>query len=505
MKERSRIRQRKALMISGTCLAVVLVVFLCIYLSIRNSVNQVAADTICNNIYIEDVNVSGMTAEEAKQVLEEQFAEYGAETMTMIADEMKAETTLGEVGFQATNLDALIEEAVAYGKEGSVWERHRRMKNLEKEPFLLEADFTVDAKTAKATISKKISFLEKRAVAATITRENGAFVITDETSGKKIDLEKSIAVLEDYFQTEWEAGNAVTVELATVVDEPDVTREQLEQIQEALGTYSTSFASSSNRGKNITLATSFINGMVLMPGEELSVSDTMKPRTAENGYVEAGSYLKGQTVQSFGGGVCQVSTTLYNAVILAELEVTERWAHSMSVDYVKPSMDAAISEGYKDLKFKNPLDTPVYIEGTTVGGKLTFTIYGKETRAEEREVSYVSEVTSTVKATKKFVASSEEVGTLEKTASGHTGMKSKLWKVVTENGVEVSREAINTSNYQSSAATYSVGTATDYAEAKQLIVDAIETQDEAIIKEAIAQAQALIDAKEEEVATTPEE
>ena len=157
-------------------------------------------------------------------------------------------------------------------------------------------------------------------------------------------------LIETYLNEKWQAGEKGTVELAVTVDEPDVTREQLEQIQSKLGTYSTTFARGTNRGKNVENATGRINGIVLLPGEEMSASEAMGPTTAENGYYEAGSYLNGETVQSFGGGVCQVSSTLYNAVILAELDVTERWAHSMTVGYVEASMDAAIAEGYKDLR-----------------------------------------------------------------------------------------------------------------------------------------------------------
>ena len=271
-----------------------------------------------------------------------------------------------------------------------------------------------------------------------------------------------------------------------------MTREQLEQIQSVLGTFSTTFTRNSNRGKNIAHAASLINGALLMPGEEYSASTGMGPRNAANGYLEAGSYLDGQTVQSYGGGVCQVSTTLYNAVLLAELEITERWAHSMTVDYVKPSMDAAVAEGVKDLKFKNNTDSPIYIEGYTVGGKLTFAIYGKETRPTTRKVTYVSEVTSRTAAKKRFVASGDAVGTLKKSVSGHDAVKAKLWKIVTENGAEVSREAINTSNYQSSKATWKVGTGTDNAEAKSVITSAISSQNENTIKSAIAQAQSII-------------
>lgn len=230
-----------------------------------------------------------------------------------------------------------------------------------------------------------------------------------------------------------------------------------------------------------------------MPGEEYSANAAMEPYTTENGFTEAGSYESGKVVQSMGGGICQVSTTLYNAVILAELEVTQRQPHSMLVDYVKPSMDAAIAGDYKDLKFKNNTETPIYIEGYISGGNLTFTIYGKETRNANRSIEFVSETLSTTPAGKKFVESGDSLGMMTKSGSGHTGKTARLWKVVYENGQEVSRDIFNNSTYSASPVTVNVGTASDNAEASALVKAAIATQDEGQINNAIAEAKAKIE------------
>ena len=493
LKKRARKRaQKKALLLSGIVLVAVLSALLVGYFSIRSKVNKVAKDTIWNHISIDGIDVSGMKENEAKEALAEQIAEYEKQELTLIADGVKAKVSLKELGFEMKDIDKLVKEALDYGKKGSVWERHRQMKELEETPQNFIASFQVDEKITKATITEKIPHLDNEAQNATIKREEGVFIVSEGKSGKKIDLETSVKNISDYFAKDWKPQAEDSIKLVTVVDEPDIKGEDLKKIKDALGSFSTTFTSGSNRGKNIKHAAGLINGTVLMPGEEMSASDAMGSRTKENGYLEAGSYLDGQTVQTYGGGVCQVSTTLYNAVILAELEITERWAHSMSVDYVKPSMDAAISEGYKDLKFKNNTDAPVYIEGYTTGGKLTFTVYGQSNREEGREVSYVSEVTSRTEAKKKFVASNDAVGTLKKSVSGHDAIKAKLWKVVTVNGSEVSREAINSSNYQSSTATWKVGVGTDNAEAKKVLTDAIKTQDEAKIKAAIEQAKTII-------------
>lgn len=502
-RKSTRQTPKRALIIGGIVLLAILAAFLIGHFSMKNAVNKVAEDTIWDHISIDGVDVSGMKAEAAKEALEKKVAEYQTKEITLIADKTEVVVTLSDLGFNFKNADKLIQKAIAYGKEGSLRSRYQKIKDLEEEAVNFEVTYTVDSAVVKTTISEKLPHLDNEAVNATIKRENGAFVVTEGKSGKKIDLEESINVITDYFDGDWKPKAEESIELVTVVDEPDVKAEDLKQVKDVLGTFSTFFSSGSNRGKNISLAASFINGTVLMPGEEMSTSDAMGSRTKENGYLEAGAYLNGKTVQSVGGGICQVSTTLYNAAILAELEITERWAHSMTVDYVKPSMDAAISEGYKDLKLKNNTDAPIYIEGYTSGGKVTFTVYGKNTNEEGRKVSYVSEVTSRTAAKKKFVASNDAVGTLKKSESGHDAIKAKLWKVVTVNGSEVSREVVNNSNYSSSAATYKVGIATDNPEAKAVLTNAIATQDEATIKAAIAQAQSIIAAASQPTTTTP--
>ena len=174
-----------------------------------------------------------------------------------------------------------------------------------------------------------------------------------------------------------------------------------------------------------------------MPGETLSGYECLQPLTTANGYKSTASYENGRVVDSIGGGVCQLATTLYNAALQSELEITQRQNHSMIVGYVKPSMDAAIAGTVKDIKITNNYSTPIYVEGYTANRKLVFTIYGKETRPANRSVEYVSETLSSFSAG----APTEQVdpslapGTRRQVQSAHRGVKSRLWKVVTVDGV----------------------------------------------------------------------
>lgn len=483
--------KKRIWLICGISLAVVLLGFLIVYFVMRGEVNKVASDVIWDNIYVENVELSGMDEKEAREALETMADDYKAMEVKLVVEESQKTVHLGELGLKIKNTDEILEKAIAYGKKGTVFGRYQKLKGLEDKALILEPIFSVNKTMMEEVITASFSELEGAAVDATIKRVDGQFVITDGKAGIKVDLKASMDVIEKHFDEEWEYNGVETIQLVTTVDEPNITKEQLQQVKDLLGTFSTSFNNRNNRGKNITHAASRINGTLLLPGEEMSASDSMGSRNAENGYLEAGSYLNGTTVQTYGGGVCQVSSTLYNAVLLADLEITERHPHSMLVDYVNPAMDAAISEGSKDLKFKNNTDAPIYVEGYTNGGKLVFAIYGKKANPN-RTVSYVHEVLSTKDPGKKFVASNDPIGTMKKTVSAHTGMKAKLWKVVTENGVEVSRTVVNNSSYGASPATYSVGIATDNAQAKSIVTSAIATQNEAQINAAIAQAKALI-------------
>jgi vancomycin resistance protein YoaR len=250
------------------------------------------------------------------------------------------------------------------------------------------------------------------------------------------------------------------------VTEPKGSKEQLSRLTDVLGTYTTSYSTSSaSRCKNVENGCRLINGTLLYPGDEFSTYQTIKPFTEDNGYYPAGSYLNGKVVESIGGGICQVSTTLYNAVLLSELDVTERNNHSMIVTYVKPSMDAAIAESAgKDFKFVNNYENPIYIEGVTAGKEITFTIYGVDTRDPGHKVEYISETLTTTQPEGEEITASSSMAIGEiSVQSAHIGYTAQLWRVITENGVEVSREVINKSTYKASPRSATVGIASDNA------------------------------------------
>lgn len=456
--------------------------------------------TIADNIYIGDIAVGGMTEAQAVEAVDDYVKSLGDTEFTLTVDDKSVVAKASDFGIEWSNR-VLVKDAMDVGRTGNLIERYKSKKDLEHENLVYDITYTADKDKVTQFLETNTADMNQDAINYGLKRENGAFSIIDGQNGVAVDVDTSAQEIVSYIEDTWNQNDA-TIELAASVVEPEGTKEQLERVKDVLGTYTTDFGTSSaGRAQNVRNGASKINGHVLYPGEQFSVYEAVNPFTAENGYELAGSYENGTTVQTYGGGICQVSTTLYNAVIRAELAIDERFCHSMIVSYVKPSMDAAIAGTYKDLKFTNNYDFPIYIEGYTTGMQITFTVYGEETRPAGREVIFESETTSTTEPETKFVSSdSQPIGYVNTDQNSHTGYTARLWKIVKENGVEVSREPYNNSTYNASPKIITVGTKSDNEDAVAAIKAAIATKDEATVRAAAAanSAEALKKQEEEE-------
>lgn len=432
------------------------------------------------HIAISGVDVSGMTKAEAEAVVAEYIKQYEGVEFTFTVDDKSVTAEGDEIGLCAKNSD-VVEQAIFYGKKGNLARRYKAIKDMENgktKDFALS--LTSDTPTVEKYLNTHKKELVQEAVDNTVKLVDGAFEYVKGQEGEELLVGKSAVAIANYISTKWD-GEDASIELLTKKDMPRGTEEELSAIQDKLGSFNTNFGLAvDGRTKNINVAAEKLNGLVVYPGEVISVAESIGPTTAENGYFPAGSYENGTTVETYGGGVCQVSTTLYNAVIRAELEVVTRAAHSMVVGYVEPSMDAAIADGAKDFQFKNNQETPIYIESYTNGGNLYFSIYGKETRPANRKVEFVSEVTSQTDPEKEYVAVGEQpIGYVETTTKPHIGYTAKLWKIVYENDVEVSRTVFNNSKYNPSKEVISVGIGTGSPEGQAAVIAAIAAANEA--------------------------
>ena len=437
------------------------------------------AGAIKTGVYADEVELSGMTAEEAEAAIEEYVASLKDEEITLIvADGNKVTTTAGEIGLEWTNRE-IAEEAVTLGTEGNIVQRYKALTDLRRENKVYDITFSVDEEAIRALIEDECTKYDAGVENYKLIRENDVFKIVDGKTGYGVDVETSVSRLVTFMETEGNHESA-EVELEVVVKDPEGSVEELSQIKDILGTSTTSFATSgSSRSANVTNGCNLINGITLYPGEEFSTYETIAPFSVENGYYPAGSYLNGKVVESLGGGICQVSTTLYNAVLQAELEVTERHNHSMIVTYVEPSADAAIAESAgKDFKFVNNLDYPIYIEGIITPDKhITFNIYGVETRETGRVVTYESKILSVTNPDTELVYTdaAQPVGYVSAIQSAHIGYKAQLWKVVTVNGVEESRTQVNSSSYKMTPRSVTIGVATDNPDIYNQVMAAVAT------------------------------
>lgn len=468
-------------------LAVGLAVGFCFLLSGKQAY-AAPDDKIEQGVTADGIDLAGMTQDEASQAIQSYVDSLGGKQVQLLSEDGGSiNVTAAELGISWKNTE-IPAEAAALGKKGNIVARYKAMQDLKYRGHDFQVQLEFDREAIAAVVEERCSQFNVEAVDAHLKRVNGKFEVEEGQTGYLVDNSASASEIYTYMTQQWNREEG-SITLTMVVDEPKGKAEELLQVKDLLGSFTTSYSSSGrDRSGNVSNGCEKINGTTVYPGDTFSTYDTVKPFSVENGYFMAGSYLNGQVVDSIGGGICQVSTTLYNAVLRAELEVTERYNHSMIVNYVDPSADAAIAESAgKDFKFVNNTEYPIYIEGYTQDKKITFNIYGVETRASGRIVTYESEVLEKITPEQANIVAdaSQPVGYIY-TSAAHIGYKARLWKVVKENGVEVSREQINSSNYQMSPQTVTVGTATSDPNFSNQIQAAIATKDVTTIKNAIA-------------------
>jgi len=452
-------------------------------------VTQAKDNTIEKGITIGNIDVSGMTVDAATQKIEDYVSSLKDVKINLNTVNKKTVTvTASDLGISWDNTD-VVEQAGEVGKLGNIVQKYKALLELKSTNKVYPVTLKFSNSSIEKILNEKCAKYNQKAVNASLTHSNGAFQIVQGQTGYTVNVTKSEEAILDYLKSSWNGSNA-TIDLTIDEEQPKGNADTLSKIKDVLGTYTTAYKTSSqNRCNNIANGCKLINGTTLYPGEQLSVLNTITPFSDKNGYSMAGSYLNGQIVESFGGGICQVSTTLYNAVIRAELQVDERSNHSMIVNYVKPSEDAAIAEGGgKDLKFTNNLKYPVYIEGITGGKTITFTVYGVESRDAGRSVGFQSEVLETNVPTTTTVVqdATHPIGYVDVTQAVHIGYKARLWKVVSENGKEVSRQQLNSSTYKAVPETVTVGTATADPNAASQLQAAIATSNLDQIKAVVA-------------------
>lgn len=216
-----------------------------------------------------------------------------------------------------------------------------------------------------------------------------------------------------------------------------------------ISSFSTRYdASNTNRSTNLRIAAEKINGTVLLPGEVFSYNKTVGKRTVEEGYKDAKIYADGGVVDGLAGGICQISSTLYNAVLLANLEIVERRNHSFTTSYVAAGRDATVVWGTIDFKFKNSRNYPIKIEASVKNGVAEFKMHGMQ-EEQEYEINIIPKTTSSIPYPTTYVDDPTLLpGQQVVSQAGHLGYKVTTYIVKKLNGAEVSREILSNDTYQ---------------------------------------------------------
>lgn len=464
---------KRPLGIAAAVILVVAVAFLGYHHVQKEKVKDLlAADGIYQNITIDGEDVSGMSQAEALALLQDRYKNdisgqvltlsYGdaadAQDSEAVADakKMKWEIPFEEIG-AGYDVAGAVKAAYETGRTGTEEENFEVGYTLLKDTINIEVDYTYDVTLMDEKLKEVAEEFDCEAKDSTVSRKSGKFVVTKEQDGLLMDKEKTIEAVKKVMDTRM-SGEA---KIAAEVTKPKITAEANNHVTDLIGTYYTTFNNSdANRNNNLVVGCNYINGTMVAPGEVFSANASLGSQTAAGGYKNAGVYNNGKVEQGMAGGVCQVTSTLYNAAILAELEIVERSPHSMTVGYVPLGRDAAVAGTYKDLKFRNNTEYPIMIEAYASGGKLVMNIYGHEVHNAGRKVTFETVYEATIPKPAEKVTEDPEMleGEREVTSRGKTGSKVSVRKIVYEGGKQISNEYFSSSSYRATADEVKVGT-----------------------------------------------
>lgn len=351
-------------------------------------------------------------------------------------DEIIITNGTGGIGIEQTDLGGTIVEDIKDGKIDNTIVL--TLKNLEAEPIDCEQFFSEYIRQPKD---------------ATYTEEDGNYVFAEEVVGIEFDKEEARAIIEA------NRNNTEPYAISATITMPKITVTDLQAkfASDLLASYSTSFASSdSNRAANVVLAASKINGVVLNPGERFSYNKIVGPRTVAAGFKIAHVYEGDRVVDGVGGGICQVSSTLYNTVLLSDLKIVSRTNHSMPVAYVPMGRDATVSYGSIDFVFENNKNYPVRIVSKSANRNLTIAIYG--VKEDDTIVEIVTENAGYIPySTKENVDNSLKAGEKKVVKNGSNGTIVNTYRVYKKDGVVLRKEHTAKSTYIPIARVVNVG------------------------------------------------
>lgn len=438
------------LIAAGVLAATVLVVGLSLIATARSFARS---DQIAHGVTIAGVDVAGMSQTEAVETLHTQWVprlpkevslKYGQESVSVPPEQLGARLQLEQAAATAYRI----------GREGGLGQQIAAQLRLRRHPMDVPVHCEVDTTVLRSALVELTEKINRKPRDATVEVKGDDVTVIPGEVGKNLDVDASQQALAELL------GDPLLseAELVVKIEEPAITKEMLANLNTVLARYSTPFnPGNRDRTHNLRLAVNILNKTIVKPGEEFSLNETVGPRLTEAGYRQADIFVNGEVVPSTGGGVCQVTSTLYNATLLANLRIVQRRPHSRPVDYVPSGRDATVYYGQIDFKFVNSLKHPILILGHIEGSRLHVRIIGS--RDDKYEVELVRTNVSTIPfGTKETPDPELEDGKRVVETKGRNGVRVTLIRLVKKGGEQIAREVLHTDSYRPQAEEVRVGT-----------------------------------------------
>ena len=439
-KRKKRKQQQRLIIALGVVLALVLSVFVYMFISNQRqaaaeAAAQIAAEeaaraqqeqerqefealanstTFLEGITVNSIDIGGMTMDEARTALSAAEANVAAlREIQLVYDNKLYPLDISDMPI-TLNIDSVLKEAYPLGKTGDLAAMKAEVEDVKTNgrAFTLTVSYDLTTLNTKvAAIAAQIDIPAQEAKVTGIDETTHALAIQSEVVGHVVDQNALITAITDSLMK----GSGSPITIPIIDTQPTVTAATLQGSFVLRASATTDFSSSTSARKyNVKKGAGLINGTVVAPGEVFSTNDTLGTRTTGNGWKTANAYESGAVVPQAGGGVCQLSTTLYNASVKADLEVVYRRNHSMPVHYIKEGLDATINSvgNIIDFQFKNNTTSDIIVIGYTVGNKLTFEIWGIPfATTEYDEIKLTSALVSTNEAAGEPIEMEVPVGT----------------------------------------------------------------------------------------------
>lgn len=406
---------------------------------------------INGQINIDNIYVGGMEADQARKLLEEKLIPHPETKVKLIYQDQDWEFEYAQLGIK-TDVETALKEALSLGRRGSAIERIQERWAAAKDGKTIVVPVAAEKQKIQTLLKPVTLEIQKGAQNAKYIYHNKKVEIIPHADGISLNIDKTIAMLLEASKNP-PSGSGISVNLPVEVIHPQVTSEQLKEksITTVTGAFTTYFNTGKvSRSKNIGIAVKYLDGTVVPPGATFSFNKAVGPRTKGAGFEEALIIVDKEFVPGVGGGVCQVSSTLYNAALRSGMKIQERSRHSKIINYVPVGLDAAVSYGYVDFRFVNTTEHYIAICAEVHGGALNVQILGEQKNPYTIEVRSVIE--NTVEPRTEYRNDSGIAKGKEYIESpgrkGHVVKVERLWY---QDGKEIKREVISRDFYPAEA------------------------------------------------------